>query len=48
MVQYRYHRNSTVNGTLLHYYPIDFVVNSHVQDPGQFIINDNFEWLILL
>ena len=29
-------------GTLLHFYRINFVVNSHFQDPGQFLINDNF------
>ena len=26
----------------LHYYLINFVVNSHVKDPGQSLINDNF------
>ena len=24
-----------------HYYHIDFVVNSHISDPGQSLINDN-------
>ena len=30
-----------VNDTLLHYYLKDFVVNGHVQDPEQSLINDN-------
>ena len=34
--------NGTVNGTLLHYYFINFVMNSHVKDAGQSLINDNF------
>ena len=35
-------RNGTLNGTLLYYYHLNFVVNSHVKDPGQSLINDNF------
>ena len=31
--------NGIVNSTLLHYYPIKFVVNSHVLDPGKSLIN---------
>ena len=34
--------NGIGNATLLHYYLIHFVVNSHVYDPGQSLINDNF------
>ena len=34
--------NGTVNSTSLHYYLMKFVVNSHVQDPGQSFTNDNF------
>ena len=34
--------NKTVNGNLLQYYIIYFVVNRHVYDPGQSLINDNF------
>ena len=30
------------NSTLLQYYLIGFVVNSHVEDPWQSQINDNF------
>ena len=30
-----------LNGTLLHYYLV-FVVNSHVKDPGQSLMNDSF------
>ena len=34
--------NGTVNGTLLHYYHLMFVVTSHVQDNGRSSICDNF------
>ena len=34
--------NNTVTGTLLHYCLINFVMKSHVQDPGQFLVNNNF------
>ena len=33
--------NGTVNSTFLHYYLMNFVVNSHVKDPGQSLKNDN-------
>ena len=33
---------NTVNGTLLYYYLMNFVMNSHVNDHGQSLINDNF------
>ena len=33
--------NFSVNGTLLHYYHINFVVNSHVWDHGQSLVNEN-------
>ena len=34
--------DGTVNGTLLHYYHINFVVNIHVKNLGHILINDNF------
>ena len=49
LVQYLHHQNSivwyfisAVNGTLLHYYHINFVINSNLQDPRQYLMNDNF------
>ena len=32
--------NGTVNGDLLYYYLVEFVVNSHVKDLGKSLIND--------
>ena len=40
--------DGTVNGTLLHYYHINFVVNIHVKNLGHILINDNFTWLVSL
>ena len=37
-----WHFNGTVNSTFLHRYHINIVVKSHVKDPGQTLINDNF------
>ena len=34
--------NGSANDTLLHPYHINFVVNSHIKDPGQSVINDEF------
>ena len=37
-----------VNGTLLHHYLVNFVVNSYVSNPVQFLKNDNFIYLLVL
>ena len=50
-VQYGISTNEMVqyfDSTLLHYYPIKFVVNVHVQDPEQSLINDNFTVVSIL
>ena len=33
---------STINGTALHYYHINFVVDSHILESGESLINYNF------
>ena len=34
--------HGTVNNTLLHYYLINFFVNSYFYDPGHSLVNENF------
>ena len=40
--------SSIVKSTFLHHYLINFVVNSHVLDLGQYLINGNFSYNLLL
>ena len=50
-VQYGISTNEMVqyfDNTLLHYYPIKFVENIHVQDPEQSLISDNFTVVSIL
>ena len=41
MICYFSNFKGIASGTLLHYYLINFVVNSHLSDPEQSLINGN-------